>query len=401
MFHDSAITVLCRNQKNNTPPSDVIIVVIVADVLIFIVVVVVIVIVVMKIVSIVVVIASRRFLTLSLPSFAFAARAAMASAARGASQPAAEDRGASAMAVRDAADDPRAGAPSHDESSSFVPVGDQQSIPYDRSSVDQRWPRIWLADAVVDIARLVADRPMHSYAHQWVRQVLTASHMREHPLTVACTARGHNALKLAQQHRDAAMRVTISRMALPPAGGPHAIRKHYRQAGMIAQVNAIVAEICLAGAGEPCDFNRSLAVAAVTRCLDPDVTPASSPCAAGIRWNVTAARAMEMLTCMQALSLLVLGVADLPESWRQGRLLLDPARAREVDFAALRRACNRHARIAEQALDAICPGQLRACAQDTHAGLLEIAASLGRSHVAQLPSHCFVAPSDELGDDDE
>ncbi len=177
------------------------------------------------------------------------------------------------------------------------------------------------------------------------------------------------------------MRVTISRMALPPAGGPHAIRKHYRQAGMMAQVNAIVAELCLAGAGEPCDFNRSLAVVAVTRCLDPDVTPASSPCAAGIRWNVTAARAMEMLTCMQALSLLVLGVADLPESWRQGRLLLDPARASEVDFAALRRACNRHARIAEQALGAICPAQLRACARDTHAGLLAIAASLGRPAV--------------------
>ena len=65
---------------------------------------------------------------------------------------------------------------------------------------------------------------------------------------VACTARGHSMLRLQQQHRDAAVRVALSRMAVQPAGGPLAVKKHYRQAGTISGVNAIISEICLAGA---------------------------------------------------------------------------------------------------------------------------------------------------------
>ena len=80
-------------------------------------------------------------------------------------------------------------------------------------------------------------------------------------LMVACTARGHSMLRLQQQHRDAAVRVALSRMAVQPAGGPLAVKKHYKQAGTISDVNAIISEICLAGAGEPCDFNRALVLA--------------------------------------------------------------------------------------------------------------------------------------------
>ena len=231
-------------------------------------------------------------------------------------------------------------------------------------------PYTWLADAVIDIARLITDRPIHGVAHQWIRQKLTASHMQEHPLMVACTARGYSSLRLQQQRRRRNLDRVLS-------------WRHYKQAGTILDVNAIIANTCLAGAGVPCDFSfsRALVIAAVTRSLDADARPSPGAFDAGVCWNTTAQIALNVLTSMQSLSNFILGVMDLPESARQDRLLLSASAAGRIDFSVLRDWSNSHTRIAERAAASVSIAELRACARDTQAGLLAIAQMLWHNRV--------------------